>query len=333
MTVETFNSWSSTLTALGFAVLWQSAVLAGLVALAGRLLLTRCSPALRCWCWQVVALKLLIMPWWILAVPLPAFFESSPTTPAHGVEAAMDAGPPSISSVLVAAGTDGSRQADAGVGERPSNSTVLAELSWQSWLVIAWLCGVCWRIVSILMLRGRVQRLLRRTVPASEAGLLSLVDELSGQLGLRRGPRVHLIDEAVSPLVCGVFRPVLVLPTGLVASIDEAACRQVLLHELAHIQRRDLLWGWLPEIARMAYFFNPVAHWLCSRIRLERELACDQIAMAHSGKDAGAYALTLVQVVAHTSMPPALQTVAALAPVSSVEPSLESPSEKQGRNA
>jgi beta-lactamase regulating signal transducer with metallopeptidase domain len=118
---------------------------------------------------------------------------------------------------------------------------------------------------------------------------------------------VRLIDDSTSPLVCGVFRPVLVLPATLFAALDEAACRQVLLHELAHVQRRDLLLGWIPEIARALYFFNPVAHWLCSRIRLERELACDQIAMALGGKDVGEYALTLVQVVSHASMPAALQ--------------------------
>jgi beta-lactamase regulating signal transducer with metallopeptidase domain len=147
---------------------------------------------------------------------------------------------------------------------------------------------------------------------------------VSNQLGLPRAPQVRLIDDTTSPLVCGTFRPVLVLPSGLVASLNEAACRQVLLHELAHVKRRDLLWGWVPEIARTIYFFNPVAHWLCSRIRLERELACDQIAMAWSGKDVSDYASTLVQVVTHASMPPALQTIAASSPA------LDEPGNKHG---
>ena len=46
-------------------------------------------------------------------------------------------------------------------------------------------------------------------------------------------------------------------------------------------------------------FFHPVAHWACARIRLERELACDQLAMALSGGNAADYALVLVQVVSH----------------------------------
>src|SRR5262249_57846484 len=70
MSVHTFNDWSASVTALAVAILWQSALLAGLVAgVCG--LLRRSAPALRYWCWQIVALKLLLMPWWIVALPLP----------------------------------------------------------------------------------------------------------------------------------------------------------------------------------------------------------------------------------------------------------------------
>jgi beta-lactamase regulating signal transducer with metallopeptidase domain len=313
MSVDTFNAWSSTLTGLGFAILWQSAVLAGLVALACRLL-SRSSPALRYWCWQIVAFKLLVMPWWILTVPVLPFVGPAPSAAVNTSQAAGDTSPPPPSKVGVADGMDEAAHTNGPAAAAPNSSTVLAEWTWQSWLVLAWLTGLCWQVVSLLLLRRRVQRLLDRTVPASDPRLLRLVDELSGRLGLRRAPPVLLTSEAISPLVCGVFRAVLVLPAGLLTSIDEAACRQVVLHELAHVKRRDLLWGWLPEIARSLYFFNPVGHWVCSRIRLERELACDQVAMAYSGKDAGDYALTLVQVVTHTSMPAALQAVAAFAP-------------------
>ena len=72
MSVHTFNDWSASVTALAVAILWQSALLAGLVA-GVCWLLRRSAPALRYWCWQIVALKLLLMPWWIVAIPLPDF--------------------------------------------------------------------------------------------------------------------------------------------------------------------------------------------------------------------------------------------------------------------
>ena len=56
------------------------------------------------------------------------------------------------------------------------------------------------------------------------------------------------------------------------------------------------MWVWLPEVARLLYFFHPVAYYVCFRARLERELACDELAIAHGGGDVGQYAQTLVQV-------------------------------------
>ena len=87
----------------------------------------------------------------------------------------------------------------------------------------------------------------------------------------------------------------------------------MLLHELAHVRRLDLLWGWAGELARVVYFFHPVVHWICLRLRLERELACDAIAMSHSGWNAVEYAATLVHVVSHTSKPALFNSATALA--------------------
>src|SRR5581483_11936553 len=92
-------------------------------------------------------------------------------------------------------------------------------------------------------------------------------------------------------------RPALVLPRATAAALTPEQLRLVLLHELAHVRRRDLLWGWLPEVARVVWWFHPVAWWVAARVRLERELACDQAALAHGGGSAADYAETLVRVV------------------------------------
>ena len=120
---------------------------------------------------------------------------------------------------------------------------------------------------------------------------------------LARPPDVRLTTLDCSPFVCGILRPKLVLPRELLATFDEGELRQVLAHELAHVKRRDLLWGWLSEIAALVYFFHPVAHWVSYRVRLERELACDQLAMAACGRGPAAYAETLVRIVSSISRP------------------------------
>ena len=102
--------------------------------------------------------------------------------------------------------------------------------------------------------------------------------------------------------------PTLVLPCGVVKSLGATELLHVVLHELAHVRRRDLIWNWPAEIARVLYFFHPVAHWACRQIRLERELACDALALAASQSSSADYADTLVRVVSHVSQPNATCT-------------------------
>ena len=115
-----------------------------------------------------------------------------------------------------------------------------------------------------------------------------------------------------SPFVCGIVRPVLVLPRELAATLSAADLAQIVAHELAHVKRRDLVWSWIPQIACLLYFFHPVAHLASYRVRLERELACDQLAMILVGRGPAEYADTLVRVLSSTSRPSIFRTSASV---------------------
>jgi beta-lactamase regulating signal transducer with metallopeptidase domain/Tol biopolymer transport system component len=304
MSVHTFNDWSASVTALTVAVLWQSALLAGMTA-GVCWLLRRSAPALRYWCWQIVAFKLLLMPWWVVALPLPGLLGAGTpgVTPAAArASENRPGGPGAAMDRLVAPPAGEAGLADGGT---PARFDFLGQLTWRSWLVLAWLAGITWQVGCLLVQRGRLRRLLSRAA-AAEPRLLALMEQAAAQLGLSRRPALVLTDEVGAPFVYGLLRPVLVLPRGLMAELDPDRWRAVMLHELAHLKRHDLWWGWLPALARIVYFFHPVAHWVSFRIRLERELACDQLAMTLSGRGAAEYAEVLVQVVSHASLPAAL---------------------------
>jgi beta-lactamase regulating signal transducer with metallopeptidase domain/Tol biopolymer transport system component len=303
MSVHAFNLWSASATALGAAILSQSTLLACLVA-GVSWLLRRSTPALRYWCWQIVALKLLLMPWWMVAMPLPGFSDEVGVSPVaakttENREVTLGAAMESV--VAPPAG-----EARFAANETRGWSDFLGRLNWHSWLVVAWLSGIAWQVGCILIQRGRLRRLLSRATAVAEPRLLAVFQEVAAQLDLSHRPALVLSDEAGGPFVYGLVHPVLVLPRSLMADLARDNWREVLLHELSHLKRRDLWWGWLPALARIVYFFHPVAHWVCFRIRLERELACDQLAVALSGRSAADYAEVLVQVAAHASLPAAL---------------------------
>jgi beta-lactamase regulating signal transducer with metallopeptidase domain len=304
-TVESINRWSAAWTGLAWAVTWQSAVLVGLAAIVA-VLLHRSPPALRYWLWQIVAIKLLLMPFWTMAVPMPLLSLNEPSQqPALRDEAALAAPPADGLAEFAGVELTSPPQPFAGFApQTPPSAT--EQLSWQSWLLIAWLLVVLAQFALLAWQRVRLRRLLRQSAPAPEP-MRALVAELAGQLGLRRAPTAVVTDADCSFFACGAWRPVLVLPENILPTLDGERLRQVLLHELAHVNRLDLIFGWPVEIARRLLFFHPLVYWLAYRIRLERELACDQVAMAASGRGPADYIETLVHVVTQSSQPRVLK--------------------------
>ncbi len=291
------------------AVLWQSVVLVALAALIAWFL-RRSSPVVRYWLWQIVAIKLLLMPFWSFAVPLPFWATSKPVS-----RPAMSQRPevPDEELGRIPMQRPLSLGGDAG-GAAPSPGSpfweALATITWRAWLLLAWLAVVFWQFARLLCQRLRLARLLRRSTPADK-DITEIVVELAGQLGLRQVPTVVSVAADCPVFVCGIWWSWLVLPSRLMALLDQRRRRQVVLHELAHIKRHDLAWGWPVEIVRIVYFFHPLVYWVAYQLGLERELACDQLAMVHSGHPPADYAQTLIQVISHTSESAAIQAAIA----------------------
>jgi beta-lactamase regulating signal transducer with metallopeptidase domain len=114
------------------------------------------------------------------------------------------------------------------------------------------------------------------------------------RLGTRRGVTLLRGRALAMPLTWGVLRPTLLLPQEADEWPDERR-RAVLLHELAHVRRRDCLTHWLGLTTCAAYWFNPLAWWAASRLRAEREQACDDLVL-EAGERPSDYAAQLVGV-------------------------------------
>ena len=82
------------------------------------------------------------------------------------------------------------------------------------------------------------------------------------------------------PVVIGFLKPLILVPAGMLAQINPEQVEAILLHELAHIRRRDYLVNLLQSFIEVVYFFNPAILWVSALIRQERENCCDDIAIA-----------------------------------------------------
>src|SRR6185312_5028643 len=144
-------------------------------------------------------------------------------------------------------------------------------------------------------LKFRRLRLSARTMDGTVVG--SVFEGCKVELRVRR--TVSLLESSAieSPTVVGWWRPTLLLPLGLQEHLDNARLRHVLLHELAHVKRNDVLVNWIAAFAQLIHWFNP-AVWIGARLmRADMESASDAYVLCRlSPKERGEYGDMLVHL-------------------------------------
>ncbi len=158
------------------------------------------------------------------------------------------------------------------------------------WLVLAaaWLIGAAIVLGRAVVAQRRVTRAARRATPAP-AHARALLASFTG-----RAPRLVIGDAATGPHVVGIVRPIIVIPPALLD--DPPLLCAALLHELAHVRRRDALARVVQLVANAVFFFWPVVRLASRRLDLAREAACDAWAIETSEVPRAAYARLLVRM-------------------------------------
>ena len=133
---------------------------------------------------------------------------------------------------------------------------------------------------------------LRRSARPANVEWVSTCLRLKTLLGVRVRVALALCDHVASPVLVGIMRPIILLPPAILADCSPEQIEMILLHELAHVGRRDNLINLVQRLVEALLFFHPLVWWLSSGVRQEREKCCDQIVVAHTGRPQ-AYAETL----------------------------------------
>jgi beta-lactamase regulating signal transducer with metallopeptidase domain len=290
--VSWFNDAGASATAVAVSMSVQLALLVGVLSGVDWLIRDRVRAALRHGLWMLVIIKLLL-PVDLLS-PTAIAYWAAPwlLTPAVRVPRVAAGSVTVVSEVSRVAGPVGLKTAT------PAHP----KLELAGGLLLVWVVGCgAWAIWVLVRSRG-VARQVRDSDEAPEA-LQALLAETAAGLGLRlKLPRLCLTDTAQGPALCGLFRPVILLPRGLSEQIEAESLRQVLRHELIHLQRWDLAWNLLQVSVQIAWWWNPLVWFANARIRSLREAAVDEAVMLEPGSDD--YPATLVAVARYCAVPP-----------------------------
>ena len=140
-----------------------------------------------------------------------------------------------------------------------------------------------------------VRRIVRRAHPLDTQDWMTPLWEIADRLELEEPPRLLGSNDAKMPFACGFMRPTIVLPASCESwTLDRR--RAVLLHELAHVKRRDLLGHTLGRFTCALYWFHPLVWTAAKQLRSESERACDDLALT-CGAKASDYAEHLLDIV------------------------------------
>ncbi|RHW76858.1 M56 family metallopeptidase [Colwellia sp. RSH04] len=154
-------------------------------------------------------------------------------------------------------------------------------------------------MVCVLSLAGKlliemrnVNKLPTQGSIVPEQALLARFNELAQQISLKKTPRLLISIKIDVPMAIGWFKPVVLIPAGMVTGLNAAQLEMLMLHELAHIRRHDYLVNFIQTVIELLFFFHPGVSWIAKQMRNEREYCSDDIAVQHCG-DPIAYAHTL----------------------------------------
>ncbi|RYD49170.1 MAG: hypothetical protein EOP83_25490, partial [Verrucomicrobiaceae bacterium] len=236
----------------------------------------------------ILTIQMLLRPWmpakWRHLLWLPLLLVMAlpfvPALPVHIIPArpAVTASPAPVSAPAPeAAGEITTATTTNAVAPAPQEKLPL--------LPMLWLAGVLATMTAgITGYRSKLKAIRAHAVSPSPELQLE-IEEAREAAGLSRAPLVWLSREVESPAVSGLLRPVLLLPAEFPATFTATESRLILLHEFSHIKRHDLAQNWLLFALQSLHWFNPVIWFAFSRVRLDRETACDARVLALDAND------------------------------------------------
>jgi beta-lactamase regulating signal transducer with metallopeptidase domain len=150
-------------------------------------------------------------------------------------------------------------------------------------IVALWCAGVL--VLSIRYLGGwrLVQRMSRSAQPLPDGDVAARLRGLVRRMRVTRPVRLLESTMVDVPTVVGWLRPAILLPAATLAGLSAAQLEAILAHELAHVRRHDYLASLLQSAVETVLFYHPAVWWVSHRMRVERELCCDDEAVAACG--------------------------------------------------
>ena len=282
----------------GLWIVLEASALLGVAVIVQAALYRRASAATRHHIWTLAVLGVLLLP--VMSFVLPRWAVVIPAAPAADVTPFDGrAGSP----VVVTSSPVPPIAMTAGV-ESPSAPAGAAAFPWSVAFVAIYAAGAFGMLLHLMVQQLKVRQFARSAMVVRDAAWTDLLVECAASMGVGRSIRLLRSRGETVPVSFGTCRPSIVIPALADEWADDRR-RAVILHEVAHVTRYDCLTQLLASVACAMYWFHPAAWWVARRLRVERELACDDrvIAAGTQARDYAGHLLEIAYSLGHRGAP------------------------------
>jgi beta-lactamase regulating signal transducer with metallopeptidase domain len=182
-----------------------------------------------------------------------------------------------------------------------ASSKITVPVSWAVILFAAWALAACAAVVRLLAGLYRLATMRAGCTPIDISQLDPSLAETVRSFNESRPVTIATSVQLRVPTALGFWKPMIVIPAWALRDLSSEELRIILLHEFAHLRRRDDWTNLLQKIVRAIFFFHPAVWWIDARLSLEREMACDDAVLAETSNPR-AYASCLVSLLEKSSL-------------------------------
>ncbi|OOG69538.1 M56 family metallopeptidase [Algoriphagus sp. A40] len=146
-------------------------------------------------------------------------------------------------------------------------------------LVNFWFLGALLFLFRLVNSLSEIRSLRKSSTSVSDFQLEKIVYRMAGKMGINTEVQLRISSFGVSPLTFGTFKPIILLPAGLLFQLSPAQLEAIIAHELAHVKRNDYIVNLLLSGLEVIFFFHPCYWWMNTTIKELRENAADDLVM------------------------------------------------------
>lgn len=149
---------------------------------------------------------------------------------------------------------------------------IIKELISNFWCI--WIIGVLLILVKrIFSYCSFVQNVKRNNEEITEEKIFCIMDDIMIELGVKREIMLYQNKSVFTPMLVGFFQPIILLPD---IHLEVEELKLILIHELIHYKRKDILYKWFCQFIKAVHWFNPILYCICQEVNIMCEFSCDE---------------------------------------------------------